>query len=134
LRTLLEIHPFGNVVCKLSVQGRVIVAALNHGVARLPAAAGQFPQVSGVTFRVNAEAPAGARVQDVRVNGAPIVPDQMYTLAIPDFLLAGGDGYAMFADQKLLIDAEFGTLMAVALEKYIAGREIAPSIENRIGK
>ena len=39
LRTLLEMHPFGNVVCKLVVPGRVVLAALNHGVSRLPAAA-----------------------------------------------------------------------------------------------
>ncbi len=71
-------------------------------------------------------------MQDVQVNGAPIVLDRMYTLAMPDFLLLGGDGYTMFADQKVLIDAESGTLMAVALEKYTAGREIAPSIEGRI--
>ena len=93
LRTLLEMHPFGNVVCKLSVPGRVVLAALNHGVARLPAAAGQFPQVSGLVFRVDPQAPPGARVRDVVVNGEALVPDRTYTLAIPDFLLLGGDGY-----------------------------------------
>jgi 5'-nucleotidase len=132
LRTLLEMHPFGNVVCKLSVSGRVVLAALDHGVARLPAAAGQFPQVSGLSFRVDPQAPAGARVRDVVANGEALALDKTYTLAIPDFLLLGGDGYGMFADQKILIDAEFGTLLAIALEKYVAGREIAPTIENRI--
>jgi 2',3'-cyclic-nucleotide 2'-phosphodiesterase (5'-nucleotidase family) len=109
-----------------------VLAALNHGVARLPAAAGQFPQVSGLVFRVDSRAPPGARVRDVRVNGEALVPDRTYTLAIPDFLLLGGDGYGMFADQKVLVDAEFGTLLAIALEKYISGREVAPAIEGRI--
>src|SRR6185436_14034788 len=49
-RTLLEIHPFGNVVCKIEVAGRVVLEALNSGVSKLPAAAGQFPQVSGLTM------------------------------------------------------------------------------------
>ncbi len=132
LRTLLEMHPFGNVVCKLAVPGRVVLAALNHGVSRLPAAAGQFPQVSGLAFKVEAGAPAGARIRDVVVNGEPIALDKTYTVAIPDFLLLGGDGYGMFAGQKILIDAEFGTLLAVALEKHIAGREISPAIDGRI--
>ena len=56
-RTLTEIHPFGNAVTTLSVPGRVIVAALEHGISRLPLSAGQFPQVSGLAFRVNADAP-----------------------------------------------------------------------------
>ena len=131
-RTLLEMHPFGNVVCKLAVPGRVVLAALNHGVSRLPAAAGQFPQVSGLAFKVEAGAPAGARIRDVVVNGEPLALDKTYTVAIPDFLLLGGDGYGMFAGQKVLIDAAFGTLLAVALEKYVAGREIAPTIDGRI--
>jgi 5'-nucleotidase len=131
-RTLLEIHPFGNVVCKLAVPGAVILAALNHGVTRLPVAAGQFPQVSGVAFKVDAAAAPGARVRDVVVNGAPLDLNRTYTVAIPDFLLEGGDGYVMFGGQKVLIDAELGTLMVTALERYVANREIAPAIEGRI--
>ena len=132
LRTLLEMHPFGNVVCKLAVAGRVVLQALEHGVSRLPAAAGQFPQVSGLAFKVEAGAPAGARIRDVVVNGEPLALDRTYTVAIPDFLLLGGDGYSMFAGQKILVDAEFGTRIAVALEKHIAGREVAPAIDGRI--
>ena len=67
LRTLLEIHPFGNIVCKVAVPGRVVLAALNHGVSRLPAAAGQFPQVSGLTMRVDVKAPPERVCSDVQV-------------------------------------------------------------------
>jgi 2',3'-cyclic-nucleotide 2'-phosphodiesterase (5'-nucleotidase family) len=132
-RILIEIHPFGNVVTTLSVPGRVVVAALEHGVSRLPITAGQFPQVSGMTFRVNPDAPAGARVSDVRVQNAPLDPNRAYTLAIPDFLLASGDGYTMFKGQKVLVGPEAGPTMAAALEDYVAGRrEVAPVIEGRI--
>jgi 5'-nucleotidase len=132
-RTLLEIHPFGNVVCTLVVPGRVIVEALEHGVSRLPAAAGQFPQVSGISFRVDATAKPGARVRDVRVGSAALDPNRAYTLAIPDFLLAGGDGYAMFKSQKLQVGPESGPVMAVVLENYLsAHREVAPTVEGRI--
>jgi 5'-nucleotidase len=119
-RILIEIHPFGNVVTTLSV-------------SRLPITAGQFPQVSGMTFRVNPDAPAGARVSDVRVQNAPLDPNRAYTLAIPDFLLASGDGYTMFKGQKVLVGPEAGPTMAAALEDYVAGRrEVAPVIEGRI--
>src|SRR5262249_58569682 len=52
-RTLLSIHPFGNVVCKIAVSGQVLLAALNSGVSKLPGGAGQFPQVSGLTMKVD---------------------------------------------------------------------------------
>ncbi|HUK33290.1 MAG TPA: 5'-nucleotidase C-terminal domain-containing protein, partial [Vicinamibacterales bacterium] len=61
-RTLLSIHPFGNVTCKVAVSGRVLLEALNHGVSKLPGGAGQFPQISGVTMHVDTNAPSGARV------------------------------------------------------------------------
>jgi len=131
-RTLIEIHPFGNVVCTIAIAGRTILQALEHGVSRLPAAAGQFPQVSGLTFTADSSAPPGRRVRDVRVGAAPLDLAREYTLALPDFMLHGGDGYTMFAGQKVLVSAEAGPLMAVALENYVAGKEIAPSVEGRI--
>jgi 5'-nucleotidase len=131
-RYLLELLPFLNVVCKLAVPGRVVLDALNHGVSRLPAADGRFPQVSGMTVRVNGRAPPGSRVQEVRVNGEALDPDRVYTIAIPDFMVTGGDGYGMFAGQRVLIDPDSGALMVTALEKHISGREIAPALDGRI--
>ena len=132
-RAVIEIHPFGNVVCTLAVPGRVVLQALEHGVSRLPATAGQFPQVSGMTFRVNPDAKPGARVSDVRVGNAPIDLERNYTLAIPDFLLAGGDGYEMFKVQKVVVGPESGPLMAIALENYLTKTpNISPAVEGRI--
>jgi 5'-nucleotidase len=132
-RMVIEIHPFGNAVCKIEVSGRVLLAALNHGVSKLPAAAGQFPQVSGLEMHVNASAPPGDRVHDVKVQGRPLDPSATYTVALPDFVLHGGDGYAMFSGQKVLTSPEAGTLMAVALERFIAARAVAdPGAAGRI--
>ena len=68
-REILEMEPFGNVDCTLSVSGATVLAILESGVAKLPSAAGQFPQVSGLTFTVDARAPTGQRVSDVKVAG-----------------------------------------------------------------
>ena len=100
---------------------------------KLPATAGHFPQVSGLTLRVDPNAPAGNRVRDVLVGGKPIDPKATYTLALPDFLLKGGDGYAMFAAQRVLIAPEAGRLLVEALEKRVAEQKtIAPTIDGRI--
>jgi 2',3'-cyclic-nucleotide 2'-phosphodiesterase (5'-nucleotidase family) len=132
-RTLLSIHPFGNVACKIAVSGRVLLDALNSGVSKLPAGAGQFPQVSGVTMRVDVRGPPGNRVSNVRVNGEPLDMNRTYTVGLPDFLQKGGDNYSMFVGQQVLIDAQSGDLVVTALEKYItAKRDVAPAIEGRV--
>ena len=132
-RALVEIQPFGNVICKVAVPGRIVLDVLNHGVAQLPASAGRFPQVSGLTMKVDVNRPAGDRVRDVRVNGQPLDPGRSYTMAIPDFIFNGGDGYTMFAGQRVLIDPASGPTVLSALETYVAAKkEIAPQIDGRI--
>jgi len=132
-RTLIEIHPFDNVIVKLTMPGRVVLQALNTGVDKLPAAAGVFPQVSGLTMVVSPGAPPGDRVRDVRVNFQPLQLDRMYTVGIADFIFRGGDGYTMFAGQKVLVGPEAGTLISLAIEKYVAAqREITQQVDGRI--
>jgi len=132
-RDLVAMLPFGNVTCVVAISGRIVLDALNHGVSALPAANGWFPQISGLTMTVDASAPVGNRVRDLRVAGQPLDPAKTYTLAIPDFVLKGGDGYTMFAGQKVVVTPEAGTLMVAGLEKYVAARGVvAPVIDHRI--
>ena len=131
-RTLVEIHPFNEVICTLALTGRVVLEALNHGVSMLPTPSGMFPQVSGLTMAVDRSAAAGSRVVDVRVNGQPLDLNRTYIVAIPDYLLREGDGYTMFKGQPVLVAPEAGDLISDALEKYVAAaREIAPAVEGR---
>jgi len=132
-RTVVAMHPFGNTICKIALPGRVLLQALNRGVSRLPAQAGQFPQVSGMTMTVDRNAPPNERVSDVQINGQPLDPNRTYTLALPDFVLKGGDNYTMFAGQTVLVGPEAGNLLVTALEKYIAAKgEITQQTDGRI--
>jgi len=132
-RTLIEMHPFGGVICKVAVAAAIITQALNNGVSKLPATAGQFPQVSGLTLHVDPNQPPDNRVRDVRVAGAPLDPNRTYTVAITDYMLTGGDGYGMFKGQRVLIAPEAGDLIVAALEKYVAAKKaVAPKVEGRI--
>jgi 5'-nucleotidase len=131
-RMLTQLSPFSNVVCKIELTGAQLLSALNFGVSKLPARSGQFPQVSGVTFRVVVSAPVADRVRDLKINGAPVDVARTYTLALPDFVLLGGDGYEMFAGAKMLVAPEAGSLIVTALEKMVSGQEIAPRVEGRI--
>jgi len=132
-RTLLAMHPFGNVVCTVEVSGRVLLEALNSGVSKMPSAAGQFPQVSGLTFVVDTHAPVGSRVRDVTIGGRPLDAAKTYTVAIPDFVLKGGDAYSMFAGQKVIVGPQAGSLLVQALGRYvIAQGEVTQQTDGRI--
>ncbi len=132
-REIIDIHPFGGVDCVVAVTGAVVRQALESGVSKLPASAGQFPQVSGLTMKVNAAAPVGSRVTDIVVNGQPLDPAKTYSVAITDYMLGGGDDYTMFPGQRVLVSPEAGSLIVNALEKVIEARkDISPAIDGRI--
>ncbi len=92
---VLDIFPFNNRVVTLVVDGKTLKSALELSVQHLPETYGGFLCVSGMSFTVDAKAPQGKRVSEVKVQGNPLVEEKNYTVATNDFILAGGDGYTM---------------------------------------
>ena len=89
---LFAVEPFQNFVVRLRVSGAVLRATLEHALGAADARA----HVSGVRVRVNAAAPPGQRVVALTLaDGRPVLDSAQYTLAAPDFVAAGGSGYAM---------------------------------------
>lgn len=125
--------PFGNSVVTRTVTGAQLFAALEHSVAVIPSASGRFLQISGFRFTYDSSQPPGSRIVSVELDDStPILADTtVYTLALPDFVNAGGDGYTMFADGQ-------GTsreLMAEVLRNHIevtSGGVVTPVVEGRI--
>ena len=134
---VLAVLPFGNVVTTLSVNGDELKTMLENGVSRMPGVDGRFPQVSGLCFSYNIEAPAGSRVlsavrqmPDGTCTGAPIdlTSGSSYKIAENDFMSSGGDGYPNFFSR-----ATTQNIMAQTVEDYItASSPISPSIQGRI--
>lgn len=131
--TILEILPFNNTAALLRVTGVQLRAALENGVSGQVGTAGKFPQVSGLTFVYNPDAPSGSRVLSVAVGGRPLDPAATYTLATNDFVAGGGDDYTMLRDAEVLIPAAAGPLVSVlVIEAVEAAGTIAPKVEGRI--
>ena len=126
--------PFGNVTVLVALTGADLLAALENGVSQVEKKAGRFPQVSGMRFVFDPARPAGERILEVEVGGEPLDPARTYKVATNDYMLGGGDGYAMLAKGEVLIDASGATLMATAVMDHLAGLggEIAPAVEGRI--
>ncbi|MCI6085169.1 MAG: bifunctional metallophosphatase/5'-nucleotidase [Selenomonas sp.] len=105
---LMNIFPFGNTLEKLELTGAEVRAALEHSVASVPSPFGGFLQVSGLAFTYDSSRAAGSRVQSVTVDGLPMDDAQTYTVAVNDFLAAGGDGYDMWKGAPVV--GAYGTL------------------------
>ena len=135
--SVLGVLPFGNVVSTTSVNGAELKAFLENGVSAMPGANGRFPQVSGICFTYNIENALGSRVTGAVRQAAdgsctgPAVSfgaGTTYTLAINDFMAAGGDGYPNVSAR-----ATTRELMDEVLANYVtANTPISPAIQGRI--
>jgi 2',3'-cyclic-nucleotide 2'-phosphodiesterase (5'-nucleotidase family) len=132
-RDLLTEMPFGNAGVLLELTGAELLGVLEHGLSAVETGAGRFPQLSGIVATYAAAAPAGSRLRDVAVAGAPLDPARRYRLATVDFLARGGDGYAGLRGARMLIDAAAGPLLvnlvAEAIERAGA---VTARVEGRL--
>ncbi len=132
-RDILSELPFGNSTSLVEITGADLKAALENGVSQVEQRAGRFPQVSGLTFEVDAKAAPGSRVSNVQVNGEALDPARKYKVATNNFMLVGGDGYAPFTKGRVLIGVTDGKLMANEVMAYIRRKgTVDAKVEGRI--
>ena len=125
--------PFSNDVLVKQISGQDILDALEFGVRTFPSATSRFPQVSGITYKIDISIPTSVvvdkdeafvnvtgerRVYDVKVNGAALDAKKNYTLSTNSFIINGGDGYSMFGKHKEVLKTSVGVDNEVLL-KYI---------------
>lgn len=127
---VITVLPFGNLVVAKRVKGADIRAALENGVSAYPDPKGAFPQVAGMTFKIDPSQPAGSRVHGIMIKGKPIDPEREYVLATNDFMAAGGDEYTMLKDAPVVKELP---ALDEALIQYIQKQGAAnPKVEGRI--
>ena len=132
-RDILTELPFGNITQMTELPGAQVLAALENGVSQVEKGSGRFPQVSGITFVYDPTAEAGKRVSDVLVAGAPLKAAKLYKVAVNDYILGGGDGYAALGGGRLINDTGAGALVANDVMAYVEQQgTIKLTVEGRI--
>ncbi|XDA97215.1 bifunctional metallophosphatase/5'-nucleotidase [Sulfitobacter sp. LCG007] len=128
---VLTVLPFQNTLSTFQVKGSVIVEALENGVSQIEEGAGRFPQVAGMTYSFDPAQPAGSRVSDVMIGGAPIDPEKVYGVVSNNYVRNGGDGYKMFVDAENAYD--FGPDLADVTAEFMAAKgPFEPYTDGRI--
>ena len=137
MHDLHDVYPFSNQVVVIEVTGAELLEALEAGCQSVPETMGAFPQVSGITYTVNASvayekgeqypystyfmpANLGSRVTITDVNGKGFDLDATYVLATTDFIAYGGDTYCCFAEATQDSVQSIGYTPYEALLYYIA--------------
>ena len=132
-RDILSELPFGNTNIMIELNGAGVLEALENGFSRVEDVNGRFPQVSGLTVIADLTRPAGERVTEVMVGGAPLDMNAMYTVSTNDFMGRGGDGYTMFTDAPRIVREEDAKLMANDVMVHVRNLgTFAPAIDGRI--
>ena len=140
LKVIKSVLPYSNDLSVLKLTGAQLLEALEAATQGIGqgSALGAFPQVSGITFTLDASVPyeegpiypdstvispatPGARVRINDVGGRGFSLDETYTLATVSFLCAGGDTYHVFkeaseAEQPVTFGYDFEALVSYLVE------------------
>lgn len=111
-KDVLRIKPFGNTICTVTMTGKELAAYLTMA-ASMPPGSGAFAQFGKISFILRDNT-----LHDVKINGEPLDPARVYTLALESYLANGGDGYPGLTDHAGIMDTGF--VDAEALKDYIA--------------
>ncbi len=138
---VLTVLPFGNTIALTTITGAQLQAAIENGLSQInfttpSSSAGRFPQVAGVRFSYNPNAVPGSRLVSLDIkqsNGSFVAvnPAASYRVATNNFMLTGGDGYAVFAAGSNKIDTGY-ILADVLIDYFIRSSPVSAGTDGRI--
>ncbi|KAK5903061.1 hypothetical protein CgunFtcFv8_006873 [Champsocephalus gunnari] len=138
MEDLIAVLPFGGTFDLVTLKGSTLLKAFEHSMRRYGQSTGEFLQVSG--FRVEFDlsgSPSLLRSLSILCTRCrvpqyeEVEPQGVYKVALPSYLVEGGDGFSMFPEEMLKHDS--GDLDISVLSEYIGRKQrVYPSVEGRI--
>ncbi len=123
---LFAVQPFGNNLVVMTMTGRQLRAVLEQQFASGPNTVTSpimLQPSRGFSYSYDLRRPEGQRILDMRLNGAAMVDETSYRVAINSFLASGGDSFTIFRQGT----SPTGGMQDVdALERYIAAMGPTP--------
>ncbi len=123
IETIYTIMPYDNVIVVQAIKGEVLLKLLNHIASR-----GGWP-LSGISMKI-----VDKKATEVKVNGLPLNLNAKYTIALPDYIVNGGDYTTML---KYIPRENLQYLVRDGLIEYIqhlsaSGLPVSATLQNRI--
>jgi len=126
---ILTVLPFENYLFIVSLKGSQIIDFFNF-IGTVQQGAGGFPQFSKeVRYTLNVPAKT---VTNLTIGGVPVDPNKTYRFCTNDYLLGGGDGYAILTQSQNPLNTSL--LLSYVVIEYIASQKgiITPSLDGRM--
>lgn len=114
---LIRVHPFGNIICTVVLKGSELIKYFETIATMLPGE-GNFPQMAGVFLKTDRD----NKILDLKINGASVVLDKDYKLAINNFMAQGGDRYPKVSDKPTFVDT--GLTMEYMFRSYVQEKKV----------
>ena len=126
---ILTVLPFENMLFIVSLQGSEIIELFNF-IATIPQGNGGFPQFSR-EVRYTLDVP-NRNISNLTIGGAPVDPNRIYRFVTNDFILGGGDGYAVLTRAHNRLDTSL--LLSYVVIEYINYQQgvITPATDGRM--
>jgi len=125
LESIFTVLPFDNLLMTVQLSGEQIKQLLEQSID-----SEKDLQVSGLRVEYDLSRPSGSKVLSVKVGERPLDPAAFYRVAINDFLGAGGDRYAIFAQGR---DPVYGSEIRDVVVDYIRSHSpIDTGVQGRI--
>lgn len=127
-------QPFGNSLVTMTLSGAQLKTLLEQQwSAARPERARILQPSAGFTYRWDGRRPVGQRVDDLRLHGRPVAPDDSLRVTVNSFLASGGDGFRVLRDGR---DRIGGPLDIDALTDFLRAESavvpLAPSTVPRV--
>jgi len=117
LNDVYTVLPFPATVVRMTIRGEDLAAVLQRSMDQEKGSGGKV-QTFGIANQVDQ-----GKVRIEKIRGRDFEPSQTYSIAINDFLAAGGDGYTVFKEKGTNVD-ESGTLVSDILIDYIKNAKV----------
>jgi len=128
---ILTVLPFENYLFIASMKGSDILRLFDF-IATIPQGNGGFPQFSGdVRYTIDKTSGDGV-IGDLAIGGAPVDPERTYRFCTNDYILGGGDGYAVMNSATDHFNTSL--LLSYVVTEYIKARggTISPVKDGRL--
>jgi len=128
---ILTILPFENYLFIASMRGSQIIQLFNF-IATIPQGNGGFPQFSSDVRYTIDKTTEGGVIRDLTIGGEPVDPARTYRFCTNDYILGGGDGYAVMSNAVDPFNTSL--LLSYVVIEYIRanGGVISPVIDGRL--
>lgn len=125
---LLSWFPTNETVVVIKLTGTEVMKSLERGCGGLPNECGSIHHVSSkLSYEIDISIPKGkGRAKNVLFNGAPIDPDQTFTVAVSSAMAQGKYGYDWMGKAPRVVDEEFATPFLDLLRDWLKANKTLP--------